>query len=41
MWTGTASEAKDSGGKPVSVKVVKLEQRVLEQVLKIPASLDP
>lgn len=39
--TGGTPATKDAGGVPVSVQVVKPEQRVLEQLLKIPASLEP
>lgn len=39
--TGDAPAARGAGGEPVSVEVVSPERRALEQVLKIPASLEP
>ncbi len=39
--TGGSPAGKGVGGKPVSVEVVQPEVRALEQVLKIPASLEP
>lgn len=39
--TGDAPAAKGVAGEPVRVEVVQPERRVLEQVLEIPASLEP